>query len=104
MTRRMTGRVDPSPARHPGNVMIRRQRDEALPEIDAFVRSRRPVPAEDAATHRGIGWWIVGGPCQERELGRVGVYGDVPDRQQRLQRPDMVEVTVRQDDGRRPRV
>src|SRR5687767_10902137 len=96
--------MDPPPTRHGRHLVRVRQWDNAIAEIDAFLGKERREARHQAATYRRVWRRIVGMSGEKRQFERMSVYRHVPDREQRLQRAHVVEVTMRQDDCGRSRV
>jgi hypothetical protein len=100
MSVRMTRRVPPAPPRERWNRPVVGQRPDAGAHVDGRPWEQPCRPRQDAAADRGIGRRIAPPAREMRQFEGVRVDRDVPVLGQRLQVADVIEVGVRENDGR----
>ncbi len=104
VTGRVTGRMHPAPAGHRRNAAVGGQRPDATTEVNGAARIEAGQKGHRAPSDGRIGRRIARLPGEVGHLQLMGVDRHVPKVGQFRQCPDVIEMAMRQDDGRRPRL
>src|SRR3954452_19131850 len=92
----------PAPGWEPRHRMILGQGAQVRPDVDRTRRIERRKQRHQSAADAGVRGWIGCGSVQVWVLQRVGIDRHIPIFGESFQRPDVIEMTVRQDDSGGP--
>src|SRR3954467_8764703 len=94
----MSGCVNPAPSREGRQSSVRRQFAYITADVDRVTRVQARHPRHHAATDRRIRRWIRAFAGRVWKFLAMSVNRYVPVAQQGIQRSDVIEVSVRQND------
>src|SRR4051812_43133552 len=90
--------MQPAPTGHSGHGAVAWQLAQRLREVEWLVREQRRRTRHQPTADRWIRRGIAARPVEVRHLVRMRVHGDAPRLEKILQRADVIEVTVREND------